>query len=366
MKSIRLLLPTLLGLVAFSVAAQTDHPVPRRPNIILIVANSLGAGDLSCYGQAQFQTPNLDKLASNGVRFTHYSAGGTNSASAIASLMLGKASATADANTTLAGEDITIAQLLSDAGYFTCLIGEWDLGDEHSSGAPWRKGFDEFGGCFGPIAPYAGSIWRYEPARRDGLEPGINAEEPVYANADGKQTQYLPDFLTTMGMNFIKNHRQVIYNGYRPFFLQINYSVPGNGNCVVPSDAPFSEEPWPQPEKNRAAIISRFDGYLGQMLQQLYSQGQISNTVIFVTSDTIPIKAGGTDPKFFQENQSTNSLYVPLIAWWLNRIPAGRVSDTECSAQDFLPTACGLAFVKPPDKIDGVSILPAIFGQPAK
>ncbi|HTR40376.1 MAG TPA: sulfatase-like hydrolase/transferase [Pseudomonadales bacterium] len=358
-----------LAAFAFSATAQSSHPLPRRPNIILIVANTMSAGDLSCYGQTLFQTPNLDKLAAGGIRFTHYSAGAPAGSPARAALLTGKDISLGTNDVTLVPNDITIAELLKNSGYFTSLIGEWDLGDQGSSGAPWLKGFNEFAGYFNyndAADPYAQSIWRYEcnPVHTD-LQ-AYNGTEQVYANAGGQKVQYIPDWLTTLSMTFVKKREPDQFNHYRPFFLMLSCLIPGNGNRTVPTDAPFSEEPWPQAEKNRAAMISRLDNNIGQLLAQLDKIGQASNTVIFFTSDTVPQKAGGIDPKFFHENPSTNSLLVPMIVSWPGKIPAGQVSDLNCSAQDFLPTAAGFGLVAPPEKIDGTSFMPALFGKTKK
>jgi arylsulfatase A-like enzyme len=370
MKPIRLLSVVLvLAAISFSADAQSSHALPRRPNIILIIANGLSADDLSCYGQTLFQTPNLDKLAADGIRFIHYSAGAPAGSPARAALMTGRDISIAANDVTLVPNDITIAELLKNSGYFTSLIGEWDLGSEGSSGAPWLKGFNEFAGYFtsaDAADAYAQSIWRYEcdPVHND-LQ-AYNGTEQVYANAGGQKVQYIPDWLTTLAMTFTKNHQPDQFNHNRPFFLMLSCPIPGNGNRAVPTDAPFSEEPWPQAEKNRAAMISRLDNNIGQLLQHLDKIGQATNTVIFFTSDTVPKKAGGIDPKFFHENTSSNSLLVPMIVSWPGKIPAGQVSDLDCSARDFLPTVAGIGLVTPPGKIDGVSFLPALFGRSQK
>jgi arylsulfatase A-like enzyme len=373
MKPIRSFAALSLALVAialtFKASAQSTHVLPRRPNIILIVANGLSAGDLSCYGQTLFQTPNLDKLAASGVRLTHYSAGAPAGSPARAALMTGRDISNAADDVTLTPGEITVAQLLKNSGYFTSLIGEWDLGDEGSSGAPWLKGFNEFAGYFDgrdAADAYAQSMWRYEcdPVHND--IQAYNGTAAIYANSGGQKIQYTPDFLTTLAMKAAENNQPTPFNHYRPFFLVLTCPIPGNGNREVPTDAPFSEEPWPQAEKNRAAMISRLDNNVGQMLAQLDKLGQSTNTVIFFTSDTVPKNVGGTDPRFFHENPSTNSLLVPMIVSWPGTIPAGKVSDLDCSARDFLPTVAGLGLVTPPGKIDGTSFLPTLFGKSRK
>lgn len=367
MKPVSFLFIVFLALAAFQFSASAQRPMPRRPNIILIVADGLSAGDLSCYGQTLFQTPNMDKLAAEGIRFTNYIAGGVASSPARAALMLGKdVSYAPDAEYSLTPNDITVAQLLKNSGYFTGLIGEWGLGDSGSTGAPWLKGFNEFAGFFDSSEGadvYADSFWRYEP---DPLHEDLqmyNGREAIYDNTGGRKNNYVPDWFTALANKFAENHEPGRFNHYRPFFLVLSCTIPGNGYREVPTDAPFSEEAWPQPEKNRAAAISRLDDDIGRLLEQLNKLGEASNTVIFFTSDTVPKKGGGVDPKFFHEMSSTNDLRVPMIVHWPGRIPAGQVSGLECSARDFLPTAATIALTQPPEKIGGHSFFSDLFGQ---
>jgi arylsulfatase A-like enzyme len=360
----------------------TPAPMPRRANIILIVADGLGYGDLSCYGQTKFQTPNLDRLAADGIRFTSYYGGDAVSSPARAALMLGKDSAhlkqRADADVPLAADDVTVAQVLKQSGYHTGLIGEWDLGGGGTSGAPWNKGFDEFAGYFDASEAenyYADYMWRHDSATH------FQGKASVYENTDGKKGQYIPDRFTTMAMNFVKNNQPDRFNHYRPFFLLLNYTTPrantaemartGNG-MQVPTDAPYSGEPWPQAEKNKAAMIARFDGCIGQLLEQLQQINQISNTVIFFSSDTGPAKDGGVDPKFFQSagpfrgirgELYEGGLRVPMIVDWPGKIRGNQVSDFTWAAWDFLPTALGIALIQSPMNIDGISVLPTLLGQ---
>jgi arylsulfatase A-like enzyme len=347
------------------------------------VADGLGYGDLSCYGQTKFQTPNLDRLAAEGIRFTDYYAGGAAGSPSRAALLLGRDSGhlqqRADVDVPLAAEDVTVAQVLRLSGYHTGLIGEWNLGDDSTAGAPWKKGFEEFAGYFDPAGAenfYADYLWRYAP--KSLLNPTNNhredfiGREMLYPNTGGKNGQYVPDLLVKAALNFIKNNQPDRFNRYQPFFLLLNCKIPGAGNGLVPTDAPYSEESWPQPQKNKAAMISRLDNSIGQLLEQLEKLHLTNNTVIFFTSSTGPQTNGGVDPKFFQSagpfRGGSGTLYeggvrVPMIARWPGKIPAGRVSDFPCAAWDLLPTATDIALLKSPANIDGVSILPALSGQ---
>jgi arylsulfatase A-like enzyme len=371
------------NLQAQSVSTNTSpKPMPRRPNIILIVADGLGYGDLSCYGQTKFQTPNLDKLATEGTRFTSYYAGDAASSPSRAALMLGKNSVhlnqRADVDVPLVADEVTVAQSLKQSGYHTGLIGEWDLGGDGTSGAPWLKGFEEFGGYLdstGAENYYADYIWRHDPMTH------FQGKASVYANTDGRKGQYIPDLFMTMALNFIKLNQPDSFNRHQPFFLLLNYTTPrantaeaqrtGNG-MQTPTDAPYSSEPWPQPEKNKAAMIARLDDNIGQLLEQLQKINQTSNTVIFFTSDTGPVKAGGIDPKFLGSAGPFRSirgdlyeggLRVPMIVCWPGKIRAGQTDDFPLAAWDFLPTAMGIALTKPPENMDGISILPTLLGR---
>jgi arylsulfatase A-like enzyme len=366
----------LAALLDFSARAQPSSlsatPVPRRASIILIAADGLGYGDLSCYGQTKFQTPNLDKLAAEGIRFTNYFAD-ADSFSSQAALLTAKNTmleiSVSPEHMFFSADGITVAQVLKNSGYHTGLIGEWDLGDENSSSAPWKKGFDEFAGYLNSKDAenfYADYIWRYSPKsiynETNGQMDTFNDRETLYANSGGKKGQYVPDLYTKAALNFIKNNQPDEFNHYQPFFLLLNYPVPKAG-MSVPTDAPFSGEAWPQAEKNQAALISRLDGYVGQLQEQLQKLGMTNNAVIFFTSGSVAQKAGGVDPQFFHSNISTNDLRVPMIVHWPGRIPAGQVGDLKWSPQDFLPTAADIAFAKKPADIDGISVLPTMSGQ---
>jgi arylsulfatase A-like enzyme len=374
-----------VSLGADAQSAFTNNPprvLPRRASIILVVANGLGYGDLSCYGQTNFQTPNLDKLAADGIRFTNYQAGAAADSPAFAALMLGKNSGhlrqRADADILLAADEITVAQMLHQSGYHTGLIGEWNLGDENSSGAPWKKGFEEFAGYLnaGDAAnSYADYMFRCTPASSydkasgkwvdwDSTKqgPSTGGREMIYANTQGKN-QYIPDLFTKAALNFMKLNQPDPFNHYQPFFLLLNYKIPGDGKSLVPTDAPFSEEPWPQPARNKAAMIARLDGYIGQLTEQLQKLGMTNNVAIFFTSTMVPDKTGAVNPVFFHSVTSTNDARVPMIIRWPRAVPAGVVSGFKWSAQDFLPTAAQIAFTKPPKGTSTNSVVPALLGR---
>jgi arylsulfatase A-like enzyme len=347
----------------------------RRPSIIFIQCHGLGFGDLSCYGQTNFQTPNLDALAAQGIRFNHYLPGDSNPAVAGAELLNG--TATADGGT-------TVAELLKQAGYKTGYIGEWPL-----PGKPWNQGFDDFAGFLNPDEGtnyYADSFWRQTPHEyfntasnrwtewRPGDGPNNGGREMIYQNTGGQKVRYLPDFMLAGWVNnFVRSHQPDRFNAFCPFFLMVNLpaprsATPGRDVFPVPSDAPFSEQPWPQAARNRAALLTRLDGDIGTLFEQLNKLSMTNNVAIFFTSSAAPEKFAEPQLNFFRtpadfQSQTNREWLAPMIVCWPGTIPAGQVSDTPWSARDFLPTAAQMSSSPPPEKAAGHSILPVLLGR---
>jgi len=357
----------------------------RPPNIIFILADDLGFGDLGCYGQTKIKTPNLDKLAAEGIRFTSFYAGSTVCAPSRCALMTGLHSGHAlirgNANVALRPEDATVAEVLREAGYHTALIGKWGLGNEHTTGVPQKKGFDEFVGYLDQTHAhdyYTDHLWRYAPATLG--TPLFDDEMYFPENAGGKKGLYMDDVFTTSALHYVGIHQPDPLNHFQPFFLYLAYTIPhannegtasGNG-MPVPSDAPYSNEPWPQIEKNKAAMITRMDDGVGQLIDKLRKLKIDDSTIVFFTSDNGPHKEGGVDPKFFQSagplrgikrDLYEGGIRVPLIIRWPHQIQPGQVSDLPGAFWDFLPTAAQIAHLKAPPHLDGISILPTLLGQ---
>ncbi len=380
---------TGIGLAEVTSSTASGFPVrpglaPQRPpNIILIVADDLGYGDLGCYGQTQIKTPNLDSLAKEGIRFTQVYAGSTVCAPSRCSLMTGLDTGhcliRGNANVPLRPEDLTVAELLQKAGYHTGLVGKWGLGKEGTTGVPQAKGFDEFAGYLDQVHAhdyFTTYLWRYDPRTH------FDGQVPLIENAGGHHVIYTHDLFTTAATNFVRINRPEAHNLYQPFFLYLAYTIPhanneegnrsGNG-MQVPSDQPYTNESWPQPEKNKAAMITRLDTDIGKLMALLQQLGIDRETIVFFTSDNGPHKEGGVDPKFFQSSGPLRGikrdLYeggirVPMIVRWPGKIKAGAVSDQVWAFWDFLPTAAEIAGVRPPEKTDGISMLPALLSQP--
>jgi arylsulfatase A-like enzyme len=349
----------------------------RPPNIVFILADDLGYGDLGCYGQKEVRTPNLDHLAAQGTRFTQCYAGSTVCAPSRCCLMTGRhtghATVRGNALVPLRPDDVTVAEVLKGAGYATGLVGKWGLGEPDSTGIPNRKGFDTFFGYLNQVHAhnyYPDYLWRNQekvPLEGNVVKKGIAVQ----------RAQYAPDLLTREALGFVQRHRDA------PFFLYLAYITPhanderaqaeGNG-MEVPSDEPYADRPWPQVEKNFAAMVTRLDADVGRLLQRLDTLGLADDTVVFFTSDNGPHKEGGKgyDPQFFhsagplrgiKRDLTEGGIRMPMLVRWPGKVRAGAVSDQVWAFWDFLPTAADLAGAKAPAGLDGVSVLPTLLGK---
>ncbi|MHB8524476.1 MAG: arylsulfatase [Limisphaerales bacterium] len=345
----------------------------HAPNIIFILADDLGYGDLGCYGQTKIQTPNIDKLAAEGMRFTQCYAGSTVCAPSRCCLMTGLHTGhcwiRGNAQVPLRPDDTTVAEMLKRAGYRTAATGKWGLGLEGTTGAPNQKGFDDWFGYLDQTHAhdyYPEFLWRND--RKFFLRGNINRQKGDYA----------PDWFTRVATNFVR-----VEAAY-PFFLYLAYTIPHANNELtraatngmeVPSDAPYSSKAWPQPERNKAAMITRLDADVGKLMAELKKLKLDDNTVVFFSSDNGPHKEGGNDPKFFdsggplrgiKRDLYEGGIRVPMIVRWPGKIKPGAVSDQVWAFWDFLPTAADIAGVQPPSGIDGISMAPVLRGKPQK
>ena len=342
-----------------------------KPNIIFILADDLGYGDLGCFGQKKIKTPNIDQLAAEGIRFTSAYAGSTVCAPSRAALMTGLHTGhtriRGNAKVPLEAEDLTVAEALKKAGYQTGIFGKWGLGLEGTAGTPNKKGFDEWFGFLDQTLAhnyYPERLWRNETI----LE--------LPANADKKKGAYVQDMFTTAAVNYIRLQQ------YQPFFLYLSYTIPHANNELtrattngmeVPGDQPYSAEKWPQAEKNKAAMITRLDADVGKILAAIKQFKLETNTVIFFTSDNGPHKEGGNDPGFFdsagpfrgiKRDLYEGGIRVPMIARWTGHIAPGQTNDLPWAFWDFFPTAAELAGSPIPLHTDGMSVLPTLLGKP--
>jgi arylsulfatase A-like enzyme len=357
-------------LLALSLALVAAAPSQdRKPNIVFILADDLGYGDLGCYGQKRIKTPNLDRMAAEGTRFTQFYAGSTVCAPSRCVLMTGLHTGhcyiRGNAKVDLRPEDVTVAKVLKGAGYATGLCGKWGLGHEGSTGTPNKQGFDFFFGYMDQTHAhnyYPTFLMRNE--ERVGLRNVVPKEGPVGQGVATERVDYSPDLIHKEALAFIEANRA------RPFFLYYASTLPhanneaGKQGMEIPDYGDYAKENWPDPEKGRAAMISRLDRDVGQVLSKLKELGIEKETLVLFSSDNGPHREGGADPDFFDCNGplkgTKRSLHdggirVPMIAHWPGRVLAGRVSDRVWGMVDFLPTAAELSGTRPPGSLDGQS-----------
>ena len=371
----------VLSLVTLTAARQ---PAPaRQPNIILIQADDLGYGDLSAYGQTHFRTPSLDRLAAQGIRFTHYYAGSTVCAPSRTALMTGLHTGHAwirgNGEIPMRDEDVTVAMALKEAGYRTAVIGKWGLGRPGTTGQPDRKGFE-----------YSFGFLDHRHAHRQFTDHLFRNAESVATDVD---KDYVNDLFTREAAAFIERPDP------RPFFLYLNYTVP-HAELRVPEDSlqplrgQFPETPFananadgrptgpdgpslgyrsqPTPKAAFVAMIQRMDRDIGQLDDLLRARGIDRRTLVMFVSDNGPHQEGGAAPAFFKSagglrgikrDLYEGGIRVPMIASWPGTIPAGRVSTHPWTHWDMFPTLAEIASAKVPTGLDGMSMARALRGQ---
>ena len=369
-----LILSITLTVASCICASQTAKAAPA--NIIYILLDDAGYGDLSCYGQKKFKTPNIDLLATEGIKFTQHYSGSTVCAPTRSVLMTGLHTG----HTAVRGNKeirpigqhpipastYTIAEALKDSGYTTGAFGKWGLGNPGSEGAPENQGFDRF---FGYNCQR--NAHTYYPTRLFDNEKKITLDGKTYAH----------DPIMKEALEFIRS------NAKKPFFCFMPLTIP-HAAMHVPEKyaAPFRKK-FPQfkdkigkyagpPVKNPAAMfagmMTKLDEGVGQILGLVKELGIDEQTIIILSSDNGPHKEGGHMPDFFDSNGPLKGykrdLYeggirVPLIARWPGKIKAGSMSGHISAHWDIFPTFCDLAGSKIPVGLDGISLLPTLLGQ---
>ena len=341
----------------------------RKPNIILVVADDLGRGDLGAYGQRFIRTPNLDRMAREGLRFTDAYAPSPVCAPSRASFMTGLHQGHArirgnmnrnNERVPLRDGDVTVAEVLKGAGYRTGLVGKWGLGEPGTTGVPGRQGFEYFYGYLNQNHAhdyYPEYLWQNEERVTLG------------------RRSYSHDLFTREALAFVRREDE------RPFFLYLAYTLPhanneltrktGNG-MEVPSDAPYSKESWTPQQRNYAAMVTRLDADVGELVRLLKEMDIDSETIVIFTSDNGPQgkDEGGYDQTFFDSNGPFRGLKrelyeggirVPLLVRWPGRVRAGASSAFPVTLCDLLPTAAALAGARVPAN-DGISLQSIMLG----
>ena len=376
------------GTIAATISGCKTWPIGKspRPNIIFILADDLGYGDLGCYGQKEIATPNIDQIAKEGMIFIDHYAGSTVCAPSRCSLMTGLHTGhcwiRGNALIPLRPSDVTVAELLKKAGYTTAIIGKWGLGEAGTTGVPNKKGFDYWFGYLNQRHAhnyYPEFLWKNQEkiaVEGNQLPPESSAEDRIggWGESINKVT-YSPDLFTKEALTFVEQNKD------SQFFLYLAYTIPhanneaGQNGMEVPSLGRYANKGWPNPQKGHAAMITRMDGDIGKLMAKLKEIGIDENTLVMFSSDNGPHKEGGADPAF---NKSSGPLQghkrdlyeggirVPMLARWPGRIKAGSVTNHISAFWDFLPTCCELVSIETPKDIDGISLLPILLGEPQK
>jgi arylsulfatase A len=356
----------------------------RLPNIVLIVADDLGNGDLGCYGQKKIKTPNIDALASNGMKFSRFYAGTSVCAPSRASLLTGlhtghtavrgNKELKPEGQFPLPSNAFTIAELLKKSGYVTGDFGKWGLGPVGSTGDPLKQGFDRFFGynCQRQSHNYyPDHLWEQDRQVKFG------------GNTINEFQVYAPDVIQHKALEFIAG------NAAKPFFLYLSYTLPHAALQVkdtalftqyktafhetpVPVKTPWTGEgyaPQPYPRAAYATMVTTLDRYVGEIVSELKNRGLDQNTIIIFTSDNGPHREGGNDPDFFNSNMGLRGfkrdLYeggirTPLIVSWLPEIKRGSTSEHIAAFWDLMPTFAEITNYKLNEYTDGVSLLPEL------
>lgn len=366
------------GIVACTLHAQ-QAPVTRdpirndpRPNLILLVAEGLGYGDLSCFGQSAFETPNIDRLAKEGIRFTQAYAGSSLDVVGLNVLMTGRHSGHTQNRSNdqipLIPEDVTLAEVLRTAAYPSAAIGKWSLGWEGTTGHPRRQGFDEFFGFLearDAMHQFPTRLWRNEEAF------------VLERNLSGLRGDYAPDWFLRASTNAMRLWRS------KPFFLFLSIPHPEvlgsiDPQAVTPPGAgsPFNSE-WSAEDTLRAYRIQHLDATVGVLLNTLRELLLDEDTLVLLTSSRGPwieetsSEKPAKQPAWnragpFRAQQDflfEGALRVPLLVRWPGRVPPGKSSDLLISATDILPTFAELAKASRPKNLDGISFMPTLLGR---
>ena len=414
------------GSAASALSAWADPPPqPRKPNIVYILADDLGYGDLGCYGQKKIETPNIDRLCSEGMRFTSHYSGSPVCAPSRCVLMTGKHTGHAyirgndewaergkvwdyqamfenpklEGQRPLPAGTRTIGTLLQSAGYKTAAVGKWGLGAPDTDGVPNKQGFDLFFGynCQRQAHTYYPKhLYRNEQRvllHNETVAPGTKLDKDAdplnpASYARFSLTDYAPDLMAKEISAFVKENRS------SPFFLywattlphvalqapqrRVDYYVKKFGD-ERPYDGKTGYFPHRYPHACYAAMISTLDGQVGALVEQLKALGLYETTVVIFTSDNGPTFNGGTDSPWFNSGGPFKSetgwgkgslheggIRVPLIASWPGHIKPGSQSDLPCAFWDILPTLCELTGIAAPADTDGISFAPTLLGQRAQ
>jgi arylsulfatase A-like enzyme len=377
----------LPGWAGVSVSAAERVP---RPNLIFVLADDLGYGELGCYGQKLIHTPHLDRMAAEGMRFTQFYSGNTVCAPSRTVLLTGLHNGHAtvrgngspeSAGASLEAGEPTVAKVLKAAGYTTGAVGKWGLGTGNNSGHPDLQGFDAFYGFLTHRHAhnhFPDFLWRGRqrvPLRNEVRSMSRDPENDPFG-VPTKSVEYADDLFAEEALAFVEKNRAA------PFFLYWAMAVPHANNEAtgqykdgneVPDYGAYAERPWNVSQRGHAAMVSRMDAHVGRLLAKLRELKIEERTLVIFSSDNGHHNEGGEgkDDLFdkngplrgMKRDLTEGGIRVPTLAWWPGRIQPGRVSGHVAYFGDVLNTAADLADVPAPPDRDGISFLPELLGS---
>lgn len=358
-------------------SAGPGHRSDRPPSLVVILADDLGWGDLGCQGQEKILTPRIDRMAAEGLRFSAGYAGSTVCAPSRSVLMTGlhagHTRVRGNRRVPLRDEDMTVAELLQGAGYRTALFGKWGLGNAGSSGHPVRQGFERFFGFSDQLHAhnsYPTHLWEGE--QRVELSNVVPGEGKWGQGKASERHDWAPGRIHREAMGWLRG-----VSDEDPFFLYLASTIPhanneaGSDGMEVPDVGVYRERPWPQRQREHAAMVSSLDAQVGEVLDTLRELGRAQDTLVLFLSDNGPHREGGNDPDFANSNGpfrgikrslTEGGIRVPFIAWWPGVVPAGSVEAAPVHFQDLFATAGALAGAEVPAGLDSRNLLPTLRG----
>ncbi|MDX9882944.1 MAG: arylsulfatase [Prolixibacteraceae bacterium] len=403
----KIIYPAITAIALAGAISPSAAQKNKQPNIIYILADDMGYGDVGCYGQKYIKTPNIDRLAAEGIRFTQHYTSAPVCAPARCCLMTGKHSGHAfvrnnhelkDSSDFKTGQlpipdkTETIAEMLKKHGYTTAIIGKWGLGSIASEGAPNKQGFDFFYGYADQVHAhnhYPTFLWRNDkqeflPGNIESVHPKVDRDKETGIDEYKKYMgpHYSLDLMTDEAVRFIGENKK------NPFFLYLAYVVPHKA-LQVPDESlkmyegVFDEQPYdgkrgytphPKPLSAYAAMITRMDQKIGTILDELKKQGLDENTIVMFTSDNGPAGGGGLDIRFFNSSGGLRGMKgqvyeggirEPFVARWPGKIAPGTVTGHISAHYDLMATLAELNGQKLNDT-DGISFLPTLLGNSEK
>ncbi len=337
-----------------------------QPNIIWIMTDDLGYRDLGCYGQQVLETPRIDAMAAEGMRFSQCYTGSPLCAPCRSVLITGQhtghtrvrdnfakvGGVPPQGRVPLEPEDTTVAEVLKEAGYATGIAGKWGLGEPDTTGIPNRKGFDEWFGYLNQRNAHS-----YYPPYLWHNEEKVELE----GNRDGGEEQWSHDLIAEFGLDFIRDHAD------GPFFLYCAWTLP-HGRYEIPYLGEYADKDWSDDEKGYAAMVARIDYDVGRILDLLQELGVDERTIVFFCSDNGAARRwerfGSCGELRGQKGQVyEGGIRTPLVVRWPGSVPAGALNHEPWYFTDFLPTAADLAGAQTPEDVDGLSVVPTLLGR---